>query len=248
VEVANFAPIYNGPGGTGVAAECRAFSTSAYTGFTSGEAYRLIFQFTASSQSNNNQCIVFDNFRTNGTNSAITLPVSFTNINVRRNGNQAELIWNVAGEREVNYYEIERSTDGRNFVKIGEVPARAASAYAYVDAQPLTGASFYRVRNVDLDGRSKYSYVVRYNANRVAANMQVYPNPVKGEAVIEHNEYSSNARFSIIDMNGRIVKTIVPLRGVNNTRINVGDLNTGVYVLRIENGNGYSETTTFVKQ
>jgi hypothetical protein len=78
--------------------------------------------------------------------------------------------------------------------------------------------------------------------------MQVYPNPVKGEAVIEHNEYSSNARFSIIDMNGRIVKTIVPLRGVNNTRINVGDLNTGVYVLRIENGNGYSETTTFVKQ
>lgn len=248
VEVANFVPTYNGPGGSGVAAECRAFSIGTYTGFTPGEAYRLIFQFTASSASNNNQCIVFDNFRTTGTNSAITLPVSFTNLTIRRNGNQAELVWNVAGEKDVNYYEVERSADGRNFVKIGEIPARASSAYAYADAQPLTGVSFYRVRNMDLDSRSKYSYVVRYNANRISAAMQVYPNPVKSEAVIEHQEYASNARFSIIDMNGRIVKTIVPLRGVNNTRINLADLSTGVYVLRIENGNGYSESTSFVKQ
>lgn len=247
VEVANFTPIYDAPAGTGVARECRTVAINTYTGFTPGESYRFIFQFTASSASNASQCIVFDNFRTTGTNAQAPLPVTFTNVNVRRTGNQAQLIWNVAGEREVALYEVERSSDGRNFVKIGEVSALNHSAYAFTDAQPLQGLSFYRVRNVDIDGKSKYSYVVRYNANRVSASLQLYPNPVKGDAVVEHNELAQNARFSIIDMNGRILKTIVPLQGVTNTRINLGSLTTGTYVLRIENGGGYAETISFVK-
>jgi hypothetical protein len=247
VEVANFVPTYNGVAGTGVASECRSVAFSTYEGFTPGEAYRFIFQFTSSSSSQAGQCIVFDNFRTTGTNSQISLPVTFTNVNVRRSGNGAQLIWNVAGERDVRSYEVERSVDGRNFVKIGEVSALNHDAYAFTDVQPLQGLSYYRVRNVDIDGRSKYSYVVRYNANRVSASLQLYPNPTNGDAVLEHNELGQNARFSIIDMNGRIVRTIVPLRGVTNTRINLSGLTTGTYVLRVENGNGYAETTSFVK-
>ncbi len=249
VEVANFAPSYDATGGGGLAAECRSFAINSYNGFTPGEAYRFIFQFTAASSSQNNQCIVFDNFRTTGSNSAIILPVSFTGINAKRLNNSVEIIWNVAGEKEVARYEIERSNNGTDFVKLGEVAARGNAAYYFNDAHPFTGTAFYRVKSVDADGKTKYSGIVKLKENSTSVgSMKAYPNPSTTHLMVEHGAIAANAKLKIIAPDGKIIKTILPNNGVANTQLDVSSLAPGMYIIKMEEASGKIKTTVFVKQ
>jgi hypothetical protein len=247
VEAANFVPIYNGAGGSGVATECRAIAINSFVGFTPGDSYRFIFQFTASSSSNNNQCIVFDNFRTNGLNALAPLPVSFTGLNYRRSGNGVELIWNVAGEQDVLRYEVERSTNGRDFTKIGEVTATRNAAYSFTDAAAVAGPNFYRVRNIDADGRFKYSPVVRANLSRTIV-LNAYPQPARNEIRIEHGAVTARGTLTLAGASGQVVRTVQLRPDVTQTQLKLDGLNPGMYILRFDNGEGNVESLKIVKQ
>ncbi len=225
---------------------CLNFSTSALPGFTPGGSYRINIFVVAASSSNNNQCIVFDNFRTTGAASQIILPVTFTNIIARKSGNSVELIWNVAGEKEVSRYEVERSNNGRDFTKIGEVSATEKAVYTYSDNQPGNGVIFYRVRNVDQDGKFAYTKIARVNLNK-AVLLNAFPQPAKNDITIEHGT-AVNGKITIASGNGQVMKTIAVTPGVNQTNINIANLNAGIYIIRFDNGYGSIETLKIVKQ
>jgi len=247
VEVANFAPSYTGPSG-GIATECRSIAIASYPGFDPGDAYRLIFQFTAASASNNNQCIVFDDFRTTGAGSQAPLPVSFTNFSVRKLGAGVQAAWNVAGEKDVLKYEIERSTNGRDFTKIGEVAATGGNTgYLFTDAQPVNGVAFYRVRNIDLDGKFKYTQVARLNLSKVIA-LRAFPQPAKNEVTIEHGNVSGKGMITVNSADGRRVLAMDVKPDMNQTTINITTLKPGLYIVRFDNGAGQAESLKIVKQ
>ena len=80
------------------------------------------------------------------------LPVSLMDIKAALKGAAIEVAWNVASETGMVKYEIEKSSNGRSFTKIGEVAALNRSSvtpYSFFDQAPFTGSNYYRLRLID---------------------------------------------------------------------------------------------------
>lgn len=239
-------PVYTGTGANATLSICDSFLLSRATGFTPGEDYRIVIELTAASSSNTNQCIVFDNFRTTGSVAAASLPVSFIGFASKRTATGTELIWNVAGEREVQTYIVERSTTGTGFTRIGEVAATNSSAYSFMDNQPVNGLAFYRIKEVDLDGKFRYSTIIRADLARVTG-LRAYPSPARDLVTIEHAA-ATKALLSISTSDGRIVKQVDVKPDMDQTVINISALKAGLYIVRFTDGKGGTESLKLVKE
>ena len=244
--MASITPVYAGTGSNTLATICQTFDISSVNGFTPGEAYRIVLDLTAAQSSNNNQCIVFDNFRTTGTNAAAPLPVSFTGFGAKKIDAGVQLIWNVAGEKDVASYEVERSTTGAIFTKLGSVAATNSTAYSFVDNQSVSGTIFYRIKEVDVDGHFKYSTIARLNLSSVI-QLRAYPSPARDQVTIEHSP-TSKGSLNITTTDGRVVKQVDIRPDLNQAVINISALKAGMYIVRFTNANGQTETTKLIKE
>jgi hypothetical protein len=108
--------------------------------------------------------------------------VSFTG-KLRPDGS-AQLNWITAQEKNSAYFELQRSLDGRSFEAIGRETAAGNSStrltYGAIDPRPLSVATYYRLRQVDLDGTQQYSSIVVLSPAGAQPGLLVWPNPVEG--------------------------------------------------------------------
>lgn len=114
------------------------------------------------------------------------LPVTLTEFRASQSGSSIILNWKVHTEFNADKYEIERSSDGITFTKIGEVAARNTSGtllYNFTDGQPFNGNNFYRLRMVDIDGSAKYSGIVKVKIGGNVRAITVFPNPVTASSL-----------------------------------------------------------------
>lgn len=159
-----------------------------------------------------------------------TLPVRFTNFTAKVSGSDVVLNWQTASEQNSSHFEVERSTDGITFKKIGQVAAAGNSttelSYVYTDADVTDGMYYYRLRQVDLDNKSMYSGVLRVTVSQ-KAELQLIPNPVANRLFIKG--VPVNTRFSITDINGRLVMNAV----WTGQPIELSTLPAGYYTLRV---------------
>jgi hypothetical protein len=118
---------------------------------------------------------------------ANALPVNFLNVSANAVSAGVEVSWKVASEYNVARYELERSSDGRNFTfvqRIAPLGTRGGTqTYSCIDAQTSKGDVFYRVKNVDASGEYKYSSIVKINISKVAGGVSVYPNPISNAII-----------------------------------------------------------------
>lgn len=177
---------------------------------------------------------------------AVLLPVNFTSITAKKAGNGVQLNWGVGEESNVEKYEVERSINARDFIKVGEVAATHNSSYSFLDNQPINGLSFYRVRNVDIDGKYKYSSIVRMNLNRII-ELKAYPQPASDQITVEHSK-AANGRLMLTTAAGQIIKTIEVVPETSQTPVSLANLGKGLYMLRFDDGQGGIETIKVVKQ
>src|SRR5690606_21541103 len=89
-------------------------------------------------------------------------PVELTRFEARRTGDsQVLLSWETDSEKDNDYFAIERSGNGSDFGTIGKAPGKGTSQdkqqYRYTDGDPLPGINYYRLRQVDFDGKTDYS-------------------------------------------------------------------------------------------
>jgi hypothetical protein len=111
------------------------------------------------------------------------LPVTMKSFGVSRSGNNALLNWITSAEQNTDHFEIERSFDGVNFVKAGNVQAAGNSSreinYSFSDPITVTsGIIYYRLRTVDIDGKWNLSKIVSLRlSGKSITNFTVYPNP-----------------------------------------------------------------------
>lgn len=175
------------------------------------------------------------------------LPVKFQSLDARSVNSSVSLKWNVATEQDLSGYSIERSTDGRNFSQISFVGASGESNYSFVDSKP-TATAYYRIKSVDINGRYGYSTVALVKSGKSTIVLKAFPSPVIKSVSIQHPTAIAGTTISVSSADGRIMKTIVPAAGMQQTEIDLSAAKAGLYLVRFNSGNGESETLKILKQ
>jgi hypothetical protein len=192
-------------------------------------------------------------------NNASTLPVMLTSFNATTKGNDALLNWNTATETNNSGFDIERSVDGRNFEKVNFVKGAGnstkANSYNLTDAKAFavsqSNVLYYRLKQVDFNGKYTYSKVIRVNKNGETLNgISVSPNPYSTDYSISLTANTEGkAVIEMTDMQGRTVSTreTLILNGANTLFMdNTSGLKAGVYFVRVST-NGESQMLKLVK-
>ena len=165
------------------------------------------------------------------------LPVTLISFTGKNNGNSNQLSWKVENEQNLNYYELQRSSDGQNFKVLSQIKAAGNQSYTYND-RIATASSlyYYRLKSVDKDGRFKYSVVIkiRTDLNGFAV---VNPNPFKNKLVVNiESLIQDKATLIITDIGGKqfYKQNVLLSPGINVVGINeTSRLSKGTYLLTI---------------
>lgn len=183
--------------------------------------------------------------------SNISLPVKFLSFFAIKNGDDAKLNWTVESDENNNFFEVERSTDGRVYRPLSKVAAKAngrsVNTYESADfALSKLGSNqvFYRIKQVDRDGQITFSNIRNLNAVRRGTPVQLFPNPVKSiTKLVIDADAPGKASITIRDMGGKLVQQINTLlvRGVNQQDLNVASLASGEYTVLVV-GEGFNHT------
>lgn len=165
----------------------------------------------------------------------VVLPVTLISFSAEPRNKMIELSWATVLEINNHYFEIQRSTDGVNFETIGRVNGNRQSTqeinYSFVDANPVSGINYYKLKQVDLDGRYEYSFVVKVETR--SNKIKIYPTRIESFVNIEIGE-SESAKMTIINSEGQTLKS-APLYSAFNS-IDISELSSGVYFVRVESG------------
>ncbi len=196
------------------------------TGFENGIAYVEFHNITG--------------FSTFGYLGAITnpiiLPVTLLSFKASKDasGKYVKLEWSTTNERDNDRFIIERSVGGQ-WINLGWVKGQGNSSsiyyYTYTDSIPGEGINNYRLKQVDINGTSKYSPVVSVQFGNKVGLYTVFPNPAKDFIKITLGK-SMDVNFSITDLQGR---TLIQGRKtyVNGFEIDLSKMNAGMYILKL---------------
>ena len=170
----------------------------------------------------------------NTSQSFTALPVQLTTFQASIKESQVELYWNTASEVNNKEFIVERSMDGEQFERIGVIAGAGTSSkpkdYWYVDEFPRTGINYYRLQQVDKDGRTEYSDVIiaELTVSNIALLM---PNPVtQGHEIQIFSSLTSDITIQLIDTNGGVV---IAKEFNGMATINTSTLERGMYFYRI---------------
>ena len=140
------------------------------------------------------------------------LPVTLYQLKATQKGSGIEVSWNVNLESDMVRYEVERSSNGINFTKIGEVRAvNSTQLYKYIfqDANPNSGSNLYRLRLIDQNAAPKYSLIVKVDLTGKHSAVAIYPNPVFQQAItLQVNDMNrGNYALELYNQAGQLVYT-----------------------------------------
>jgi len=167
---------------------------------------------------------------------SVVLPVTGLSLKVQQQNTAALLLWQTYSERYNKGFEIERSVDGISFDSLGFVNSHslngAGADYSFKDIAPVSGKNYYRVKQEDVDGNSKYSPVQFINFDN-AASVTIYPNPVSNILNIHTAHTFTNVPLNIWNANGQLIQQTL-LNGNGNIAISINNLLPGVYSAEIK--------------
>ncbi|TGD79721.1 T9SS type A sorting domain-containing protein [Hymenobacter wooponensis] len=165
------------------------------------------------------------------------LPVTLVSFTAKLRNKQVALDWKTATEKNNGMFYVERSQDARTYTSIlsraGQGSTEKATSYSAIDAAPLAGTSYYRLKQVDFDGTTSYSSPVAVT-NAGSAEVSMYPNPAEDILNIQLAGSTEGVRATITDLSGRVIRTEV-LRA--DGQLNVRDLRNGTYLVTVGEGN-----------
>ena len=152
-----------------------------------------------------------------------------------------QLQWATSNEVELKHFEVERSTDGVSFRKLGKILAKGdiniRTEYTYLDILAEKGSNFYRLVMIDRDGNFTYSKTITIGVEKGISLFVVYPNPFGKKVQVKFNSDSPDqATMRIIDNSGKVISTQTdPVqKGENRLTIkNVDNLPGGIYYLEL---------------
>jgi|GEM_PF-4140266 len=179
------------------------------------------------------------------------LPVELTTFNATANRDKnVLLLWETASELNNEYFQVEYSTDGRNFTSLGTVNGRgttsSVSSYRFVHDQPVSKLNYYRLKQVDFDGKFEYSNVAVAKLE-IDKSLTIVPTIVKDALQVHYQ--GEESEVVIFNLNGQIVYQAVKNFENGFQEIGVNDLPKGIYFLSVvDQKNSYLQSARFIKQ
>ena len=166
--------------------------------------------------------------------------------------NNVKVAWTTSEEINAAYYEVERSSDGTNFIGVAQVDASSSldPTHFYSINDQLYNINgnivYYRLRIVDNDGKYTYSKIIPVKLDQPETSFSVYPNPVDNYAILNlYTEKPDNGMLRLIDNSGRqiLTRSITVTNGNNSIMVDqLGNLPRGIYIIQVMvNNNLYNQ-------
>ena len=187
-------------------------------------------------------------------------PVTLSNFSGVKQNDANKLQWTTQTEQNNKGFDIQKSTDGRQFNSIGFVKSQAANGsnngvlnYSFLDLKPSAGTNYYRLNQLDFDGKSSLSKIVSVQNNAANLSFQtIYPNPVQSELnLVLTSKLSKSVQIIITNIEGQVMykggKSLNS--GENKISINTSAFSNGVYNVKATfDGTNESAISRFVKR
>lgn len=173
------------------------------------------------------------------------LPVNCLDFRASRGNNDVSLSWKVSNEGAGTVYEIERSTDGSSYQKIGSLSATSAGSYQFSD-RSVSGlrSAYYRVRAIEANGVGRYLCTVlqvNFDGRNIFTIGDVYPNPGKGQIMVNISSGASRKlRIEYINAVGQMVNSqhIQVMAGASQVPLQAQALAAGSYRIQFKDEEG----------
>ncbi|WP_428657221.1 T9SS type A sorting domain-containing protein [Runella sp.] len=164
-----------------------------------------------------------------------TLPVHLISFKSETQATTIELTWQTSEEINNSHFEIEKSSNAQTFEVIGRVIGKGTGnvkqVYSYTDIFPTSGLNYYRLKQVDFDGKFEYSRIVsaKFNGEGI---FKAYPNPVISTLTIELPVDHEPESACLLDLTGHKIKEF------SSKNLKLDDIENGVYMLQVKTKKG----------
>jgi hypothetical protein len=190
----------------------------------------------------NNPVLQYDVFTFGSLSNPVNpLPVELLMFSAAKSDDGVNLNWSTASEKNNDYFEVQRSSDGYTFSTISKINGAGNSNtylhYHTMDRKPISGLNYYRLKQVDYDGSFQYSAVRSVNIDlKSIFPFIVYPNPATEFVHILYHDISGTIKPTIMTMDGKIVKHFNDAsQSDGQININIESIPAGLYLLVLQN-------------
>jgi hypothetical protein len=147
-----------------------------------------------------------------GNFSAGSLPIELISFTAIAAKNQVNLSWITASEKNNDYFTIERTVDGLTYEEIARVQGQGNSSiktsYEYTDTRPLSGVSYYRLRQTDFNGETEIFKVNSVNIQKEELVSNVFPNPaILNRTTVFIEQTNSMVTLTVRNVLGQLILT-----------------------------------------
>lgn len=212
--------------------------------------FKLAFFFNGNTFNNDN--IFFDDLLVQ-----YIIPVELTSFVATSIGNDVQLTWSTATEKNNQGFEVQRSK-GAAFETVGFISGNGTTvqpqSYSFTDKNVAAGSYKYRLKQIDFNGQFEYSPVVEVDVIGVRefSLAQNYPNPFNPSTTLSFNlAVDSKVTLKIFDVLGQEIMTLLnetKTAGTHNITFDASRLNSGVYFYRIDASGADGQKFTDVKK
>ena len=161
------------------------------------------------------------------------LPITLISFSATAASGKVRLDWTTANETNNSFFTMERSANTADWTDILNVSGRGnttgESKYTISDEQPLSGLSYYRLRQTDLDGKQTFSAIKTVNI-AVLSGAKAYPNPASGYLIID--DLAPNSSVSLLSCSGQRLNIPMTRQG-NKMTLYLSTIPKGAYFVQI---------------
>ncbi len=187
----------------------------------------------------------------------MVLPISLAEFDATPTGEKVSVNWTTATEANTDYYIVERSADGISYEEVTKIKGAGNSMslldYSIIDPNPISGISYYRLKQVDIYGAIEYSEPVdiQFEGKEIAIN-NVHPNPTNSN--ISFDVYSPSKGplvIEVIEYTGRVVSRNIQNieKGTSHIDTKLDELAQGIYFIKATfEKTGNSSITRVIKK
>lgn len=178
-----------------------------------------------------------------------TLPVSFLSFNaVKKAASSVALDWQVQNNNRNAFFEVERSSDGKTFSTIAMIKNQMPLKHAFhhMDENAANGKNFYRIKQVDPDGKMVLSDVRMVDCSETL-DFVAGPNPAANSFTVRFKAMQPRYTISMINADGKLVRYINGIYSTVQT-IDTNDLPNGTYFLDVQYGTDSKQIKMVIKK